>query len=74
LYAALVVGAFLAAAIAAGLRSWALLALGALAAARDPVKDVLAGASGRDLIPILGATGRTQLLYGVLLSVGLALG
>ena len=47
---------------------------GALPVGREPIRKVLAGASGKDLIPILGATGKTQLLYGVLFSIGLALG
>ena len=74
LYAALVVGAFISAALCAGLRSWALIALGGLAAGRDPIQQVLGGASGPELIPILGETGKTQLLFGLLLAVGLSLG
>ncbi len=74
LYAALVVGAFLAAALCAGVRNWALIALGGLAAGRDTIQKVLAGADGRELIPILGETGKTQLIYGLLLAVGLSLG
>jgi 1,4-dihydroxy-2-naphthoate octaprenyltransferase len=74
LYAGLVVAAFVAAVVCAGIRSWSLLALGALSMARQPLRDVLEGASGRDLIAILGETGKTQLLYGLLFSVGLALG
>lgn len=74
LYAALVVGAFLCAALAAGDRQWSLLALAALVVARDPIQRVLAGDSGQELIPVLGATGKTQLLYGLLLAVGLSLG
>jgi hypothetical protein len=37
------------------------------------VLAVLRGASGRQLIPVLGDTGRTELLYGVLLAVALCL-
>jgi len=74
LYAVLIVGAFLCVAVCAGQRNWSLLALAALPVANEPARLVLAGASGRDLIPILGATGRTQLLYGLLFSIGLALG
>jgi hypothetical protein len=33
---------------------------------------VLAGARGADLVPVLVDTGKVQLLYGVLLAVGLA--
>lgn len=74
LYAALIVAAFLCAAVAAGIRAWSLLALGALAIARTPIREVLEGADGRSLIPVLEATGRTHLAYGVLLAVGLAVG
>jgi 1,4-dihydroxy-2-naphthoate octaprenyltransferase len=74
LYAGLIVGAFLVVAVCAGQRSWSLLALAALAVAREPIKQVLDGAAGADLIPILGATGKTQLLYGLLFSIGLAIG
>lgn len=74
LYAALVVGAFLCAALCAGYRQWSLIALAGLGAAREPIQRVLEGASGKDLVPVLGATARTQLIYGLLLAVGLALG
>lgn len=61
-------------AFAAGLaaeRSWTLISLLALPLAIDPVRKVLGGAGGRDLVPVLGATGRTQLVFGCLLAVGL---
>ena len=74
LYAALIVGAFVAVAVCAGARNWSLLALAALTIGVKPTRKVLDGASGKDLIPILGATGRTQLAYGLLFSIGLALG
>lgn len=74
LYVVLVVGAFVAAALCAGDRKGALVALVALAVAREPIRHVLDGASGRDLVPVLGATGRTQMVYGLLFSIGLAFG
>lgn len=74
LYTALVLGAFLAAAVCAPWRIWALIALGGLAVGRRPIQRVLAGADGRELIPVLGDTGKTQLIYGLLLAAGLALG
>lgn len=74
LYAALMVGAFLCAALCAGYRPWSLLALAGLGAARGPIQRVLADASGKDLVGVLAETGRTQLIYGALLAVGLALG
>jgi len=36
------------------------------------VRPVLAGARGRDLIPVLETTGKVQLAYGVLMTIGLA--
>lgn len=61
--------------IACGLwRPTALLGLLGLATAIAPARSVLGGASGADLIPTLGATGRTQLITGLLFAVGLAVG
>jgi 1,4-dihydroxy-2-naphthoate polyprenyltransferase len=54
-------------------RPAALLALMAAAAAIPPIRAVRAGARGPALIPVLAATGRLQLLFGVLLATGLAL-
>lgn len=75
LYAACVVLPLpLAAGVAAvGSRWWALLALLAAPVALVPVRGVLGGASGRDLIEVLGATSRLTLVYGGLLALGLAL-
>jgi 1,4-dihydroxy-2-naphthoate octaprenyltransferase len=74
LYFALMVAPFLALPFIAGLsRVGAALAFIALPFARDPVLRVLEGATGRALIPVLGRTGRVQLIYGVLLAVGLAI-
>lgn len=74
LYVALIVGALVAAAVCAIERPWSILALVAGGTAIDPIRKVLHGATGGDLIPILGGTGRTQLVYGLLFSLGLALG
>lgn len=52
-------------------RAGSLLAVAALAIALPPVRRVLAGAAGPNLIPVLGDTGRTQLAFGLLLAVGL---
>lgn len=52
---------------------WVLLALFAIVPAAIPVTLVRRGAAGLALIPVLGATGRVQLVYGVLLAVGLVL-
>ncbi len=52
---------------------WSLLALGALPLSLRQTQRVIAGASGPALIPVLKATGLTELLYAILLAVGLAL-
>jgi 1,4-dihydroxy-2-naphthoate octaprenyltransferase len=48
----------------------ALLALGLLVA---PVRALRSGATGRDLIPLLAATGAYELLYALLFGIGLVL-
>ena len=50
----------------------AILGLGSVLVAVAPLRLVREGAAGRDLVPVLGATGRLLLVYGVLLSVGIA--
>ena len=55
-------------------RTPALLALVGIVFAIPPIRRVLAGAKGPDLIPVLGATGKAQLVTGLLLALGLALG
>ena len=75
LYALLVVAAFaLALAAAAGWRRPAALVLLAVPLALPPLRTVHAGASGRELIAVLAATGRLQLGFGALFAIGLALG
>ena len=55
-------------------RPWALLGVIGLAAAGPPIVAVRRGAVGRDLIPVLGQTGRAQLACGLLTAIGLAIG
>jgi 1,4-dihydroxy-2-naphthoate polyprenyltransferase len=50
-----------------------LLVLVALPLAIGPVRTILGGATGRDLIPVLGATGRLELVFSLLLLIGLCL-
>jgi 1,4-dihydroxy-2-naphthoate octaprenyltransferase len=50
-----------------------LLALAALPFAFPPLRGVIGGASGRGLIVALGQTGRLQLAFGILLTLGLAI-
>ncbi len=73
LYAGLIAGAFVLAAIMGLARPGALVALVAVPAAVPPVRIVRGGARGPALIPVLGGTGRLQLVYGVLLALGLLL-
>lgn len=54
-------------------RPGAFVALVAVAVAVAPVKVVRGGAKGPALIPVLGGTGRLQLVFGVLLALGVGL-
>jgi 1,4-dihydroxy-2-naphthoate octaprenyltransferase len=75
LYVALVVGAFVSVPFVAGLggRPAAAAALIAVLLAQKPVVAVLSGANGPALVPVLAATARVQLAFGVLFATGLAL-
>ena len=73
LYVGLVAGAFLGAAAVAIDRPLAVLGLLAVSLAVAPVQTVLRGAVGPALIPVLGATGRVQLVFGALFALGLAI-
>ena len=74
LYAACVVGAFVGVVGVAFIRVGALLALLAVPLAVAPVRRVARGAAGRQLIPVLGETGRVQLALGALLAIGIVIG
>ena len=76
LYVGLLVGAFVLVPLVSGLggRPVAALALVAVLVAQRPVVAVLSGARGPQLIPVLVATGRVQLVFGAVFTVGLALG
>jgi 1,4-dihydroxy-2-naphthoate octaprenyltransferase len=54
-------------------RPWVLLSFLALPLAVPPCRLVLGGAEGRELLPVLKATGRLQLVVGLLLTVGIVL-
>jgi 1,4-dihydroxy-2-naphthoate polyprenyltransferase len=71
-YVAMVVVALVLVVPIAVARPAAAVALVAAVAAVDPVRRVRAGATGPALIPVLAATGRLQLAFGVLLAAGLA--
>jgi len=72
-YVALIGGAFVLCAVAAIWQVPVVIALLALPLAIAPVRSVLGGATGPALIPVLGATGKLQLAWGLLVAVGLAL-
>jgi 1,4-dihydroxy-2-naphthoate octaprenyltransferase len=75
LYTGLVVAAFLVlpGLVAAGTTPLVALAFVAVVVARGAVVEVLSGASGAALIPVLVHTGRAQLVFAVALTVGLLL-
>jgi 1,4-dihydroxy-2-naphthoate octaprenyltransferase len=75
LYVVLLVGAFVSVPFVAGLGGHPLgaVALVAILFAQKPVTAVLSGARGPQLIPVLVATGRVQLVFGVLFAAGLAI-
>lgn len=75
LYTGMLAAAFVAVPVVAGGfdRPAAAAALVGAVLARIPVLRVLEGASGAALIPVLGHTGRVQLVTGALLAAGLAL-
>jgi 1,4-dihydroxy-2-naphthoate octaprenyltransferase len=74
LYTAMVVGAFVCVPFVAGLgeRPYGGAALFAVLLARVPVVKVLSGARGPELIEVLGDTGKVQLLFGALFTIGLS--
>jgi 1,4-dihydroxy-2-naphthoate octaprenyltransferase len=72
-YALMISGAFLAVVVIGFRHPWSLLALLSAPLAVPPVRQVLGGARGPSLIAVLGATGRLEFIYAVLLGLGLAL-
>ncbi|MCB0979512.1 MAG: 1,4-dihydroxy-2-naphthoate polyprenyltransferase [Acidimicrobiaceae bacterium] len=58
-------------AVAVAGRPWAAVGVAGLVAAVPGVRAVMGGATGRALIPVLGATGRTQMLVGALAALGM---
>jgi 1,4-dihydroxy-2-naphthoate octaprenyltransferase len=71
-YVSMVAGAFVLVPLLALRRPWALVALLALPLAGRPLQRIAGGATGMALIPVLGDTGRLQLIFGALLALGLA--
>jgi 1,4-dihydroxy-2-naphthoate octaprenyltransferase len=73
LYVGLLIVAFALVAQLAIERPWALLGFVGVVLAVPPARAVLGGASGRDLIAVLGATGKVQLVTGLVTALGLTL-
>jgi 1,4-dihydroxy-2-naphthoate octaprenyltransferase len=73
IFALMIVVAFLAIVVVGIAHPTCLLALLAAPLAVEPIRQTLAGATGRDLITVLGATGRLELAYAVTLTIGLFL-
>jgi len=73
LYATLVLVAAIAAVVIAGWHPGAFAGIVAILVARDPLRAVRSGASGSELIAVLGSTGRVQLVYGLAVTLGLVL-
>lgn len=70
-YVALIITPYFFAALTADI--WSLLTLFTLPLALPLCKGVLQGATGRDLIPLLGKTGKYQLLFAFTFAIALAL-
>lgn len=75
LYAGMMVATFVMVPFVAGLsgRPVGAIALIAVFVARKPVFEVLSGARGPALIPVLGETGKAQLAFGILFTIGLSI-
>jgi 1,4-dihydroxy-2-naphthoate octaprenyltransferase len=74
LYVALLVAAAALVVVAAlDGHGWAAIGLVGFVLAVAPARAVLGGASGRELIVVLGATGKVQLAVGALTTLGMAL-
>ena len=72
LYTLCVAVPFAVAAATAPVAPLALITLAAVPLAAPPVRQVLHATAGRGLIAVLGQTGRLQMAFGLLLTVGLA--
>lgn len=72
LYYALIFGAYFSALALSTWRAGAAMALVTTAMLVDPLRKVRLGAKGKELIPVLVSTARIQMLFGLLLAMGLA--
>lgn len=74
LFAGMVIASFLVALVLTAVSWWVPLVLLALPLALPPLRRVLGGQVGRDLVLGLGETGKLQMAFGLLFSIALALG
>lgn len=74
LYILLVSVPFLLIALVTVASPWAIITLTVAPLAIQPCRAVLNGAVGKELIGVLGATGRLQLAFGITATAGIALG
>jgi 1,4-dihydroxy-2-naphthoate octaprenyltransferase len=72
LYYALIAGAYFSTLVLSAWRAGAAMALLTTALLVDPLRKVRLGAVGKQLIPVLASTARIQLIFGLLLAMGLA--
>jgi 1,4-dihydroxy-2-naphthoate polyprenyltransferase len=72
-YVACIVVAFGFVVAAAVIHPWAAVGLLAIPVAVNPVRRVMRGDTGRDLVATLVATGQLELAFGILLTIGLVL-
>ena len=73
LYVALVVVAVAMVVAISTQQVFALIALLSLAVIAKPLRALVSGATGRDLVPVLASTGLFEIAYAVLLAAGIAL-
>ena len=73
LYVLLMVGVAIGVVVVGTMRWTALIGLVSLLTAMGPIGAVASGVKGKDLIPVLGATGKVQLTTGLTLAFGLAM-
>ncbi|GAA2734608.1 1,4-dihydroxy-2-naphthoate polyprenyltransferase [Pedococcus aerophilus] len=73
LYVALVVVAVVMVVAISTQQVFALISLLSLAVIAKPLRALLSGATGRDLVPVLASTGLFEIVYAVLLAAGIAL-
>ncbi|GAB3718869.1 1,4-dihydroxy-2-naphthoate polyprenyltransferase [Nocardiopsis nanhaiensis] len=74
LFAGMVVGSFVVALVLTPVSWWVPLVLLSAPLAVQPLRRVLGGQVGRELVLGLGETGKLQMAFGVLFSIALALG